>query len=76
MTEKIQRVAVDILTQFMFTKDMDEVMEVWNKIHKQYELHDDPFTSTPCTQKEYYKNLSEYEKQIMIERYGHCDGCQ
>lgn len=49
-----QRVAAEILTQFMFTKDMDEASEVWNEIFKQYNLCIDPFTSCPCTPEEYY----------------------
>lgn len=68
-----QRVAAEILTQFMFTKNMDDVIQVWNDVYKQYDLCDDPFTHTPCTPEEYCKNSIEYEKQVAIERYGHCD---
>lgn len=70
----MQKVAAEILTEFMFTRDMDDVIKTWDRIFEQYELCDDPFTSTPCTPEEYYKNRLEYNRQVMIERYGHCDG--
>lgn len=76
ITKTMQKVAADILTQFMFTKDMDDVIKTWKDIYKQYELCDDPFTHTPCTPEEYSKNRLEYDKQVMIERYGHCDGLE
>lgn len=72
----MQKVAVDILTQFMFTKDMDEVIKVWDNIYQQYDLYSDPFTGVPCTPEEYYESQLEYERQTMIERYGHCDGLE
>ena len=76
ITKQEQRTAATILTQFMFTKNMDDVMRVWEEVYKQYDLCDDPFTHTPCTPDEYYKNQLEYEKQSMIELYGHCDGLE
>lgn len=76
ITNTMQKVAVDILVRFMFTKDMDDVVKTWNEIYEQYELCDDPFTHTPCTPKEYAKNRLEYSKQVMVERYGHCDGLE
>lgn len=74
ITTTMQKVAVDILTEFMFTRNMDEVMATYDRVFKQYELCSDPFTGTPCTPEEYCKNKQEYEKQAMIELYGHCDG--
>lgn len=76
ITKRDQEIVASILTQFMFTKDMDEVIEVWKRIYEEYGLCDDPFTHTPCTPVEYFKNQLEYEKQAMIERYGHCDGLE
>ena len=76
ITKKDQRIAADILTQFMFTKNMDDVNEVWREVFNQYGLYEDPFTHTPCTYEEYFENLSEYEKQLMIDKYGHCDGLE
>lgn len=76
ITKRDQRIVANILTAFMFTKDMDEVMAVWRQVYDQYGLCDDPFTRTPCTPEEYCKNQLEYEKQAMIERYGHCDGLE
>jgi hypothetical protein len=55
---------------------MDDVIRVWEEVFKQYGLCEDPFTRTPCTPAEYEKSSLEYEKQTMIERYGHCDGLE
>ena len=74
VTKRDQRVAAEILTQFMFTNTMDEVMKVWNQVYEQYGLCDDPFTGIPCTPDEYCENRLEYDKQTMVEKYGHCDG--
>ena len=74
ISKKEQQVAAHILTRLMFTKNMDDVWKVWDDVYKQYELCDDPFTHTPCTPEEYCKNRLEYDRQIMIDRYGHCDG--
>lgn len=76
ITPTMQKVACDILTQFLFTRNMDEVVEAYSRVLKEYELCEDPFTHTPCTFEEYCKNSIEYEKQVMIERYGHCDGLE
>lgn len=76
LNEKIQRIVADVLTAFMFAQTMDDVMEVWNQIYKQYGLCDDPFTHTPCSPEDYLKSKLEYEKQTMIEQYGHCDGLE
>lgn len=69
-----QQVAAEILTQFMFARDIGEVLQTWENIYKQYDLCDDPFTHTPCSPKDYYKSKLEYDRQTMIDRYGHCDG--
>lgn len=74
ITRGMQIAASDILTRFMFTKDMDDVISTWDEVYKDYELCDDPFTHTPCTPEEYEKNNLEYRRQVMMERYGHCDG--
>ena len=76
VTKRDQRVAAEILTQFMFTNTMDEVMKVWKQVYEHYGLCDDPFTGTPCTPEEYCENRLEYDKQTMIEKYGHCDGLE
>ena len=74
ITKTAQKVAVDILTEFMFTRDMSEVVATFNRVLEQYNLYEDPFTGCPCTPDEYYENSLEYERQTMIARYGHCDG--
>ena len=74
ITKTMQKVAADILTQFMFADTLEEALDVWNNVYEQYELCIDPFTGTPCSTEDYYKNRLEYDRQTMIERYGHCDG--
>lgn len=79
VTNTMQKVAVDILEDIeaymMSTNNVPkEIVEIFNKHKKKYELCEDPFTYTICTTKEWAKNSLEYDKQIMMERYGHCDG--
>jgi hypothetical protein len=76
ITKTMQKVAAEILTEFMFTHDMDDVFETYDRIFKQYGLCDDPFTGTPCTPEEWSKNRLEYDRQVKMERYGHCDGLE
>ena len=76
ISERDQQVAAEILTQFMFTRTMEDVWRVWNDIYKQYDLCDDPFTHIPVSPSEYEKNSLEYQKQAMIDRYGHYDGLE
>lgn len=74
ITKTAQKVAADILTQFAFAHDIDEVIEIYNRVCEQYDLCNDPFTGVPCTPDEYAESKLEYDKQVMFERYGHCDG--
>ena len=55
---------------------MDEVIETYHRLFEDYELFEDPFTKLPCTSEEWGKNTIEYERQTMIQRYGHCDGLE
>lgn len=71
-----QEVAADILTKFTFVNNMNDVMDVWDKVFKDYNLERDPFTHLPCSTVEYYNNKLEYNRQTMIDRYGHCDGLE
>ena len=76
ITETKQKVAADILTQFMFADSIEDALDVWNNVYEQYNLYSDPFTGVPCTHKEWCESQLEYEKQTMIEKYGHCDGLE
>jgi hypothetical protein len=76
ITKRDQRIVAKILTQFMFTTNMDDVMKVWKEVFDEYGLCEDPFTRTPCTPDEYCENSLEYDRQVMVERYGHCDGLE
>lgn len=76
ISERDRQVAAEILTEFMFARDMDDVSKTWDDVYERYALRDDPFTYTPVSPGEYEKNSLEYKKQVMIERYGHCDGLE
>lgn len=71
-----QQVAAEILTEFMFCNSMKEVHKVWDAIFERYDLCKDPFTHTPCDVEEYCKNNIKYQKELMFEKYGHCDGLE
>lgn len=74
ITNEMQEVASDILTVFMFVNNMEDFNKVWDDIYKKYQLNEDPFVGIPCSNKTYAENSLEYDKQLMIARYGHCDG--
>lgn len=81
ITPTMQKVAVDILEEIeiymMSVKEYpDEIQQIFDKMYEKYELCNDPFTGMVCTTKEYFENYLEYERQAMIERYGHCDGLE
>lgn len=75
----MQKVAVDILQELeiymMMRKEVpEEIMQIYKRMYEKYELCDDPFTGMCCTWEEFCKNSLERDRQIMIDRYGHCDG--
>lgn len=81
ITPTMQKVAVDILGDFeilaMTHNDSYTFEEIWEIVQRHvdnYGLCQDPFTRMICTSKEYAENRLKYEKQLMMERYGHCDG--
>lgn len=74
ISKTMQKVAVDILMEFTFIQSKDEFFEAYDRVFERYGLCYDPFTYCPCTTEEYCENRLEYDRQIMIERYGHCDG--
>lgn len=83
ITDTMQKVAVSILSDFevlMMTHNGPyTVEEIWAIVQKHvdgYGLCEDPFTRMICTSKEAIENQLEYDKAVMIERYGHCDGLE
>lgn len=74
LTEKEQQAVADVLNSLCFVKTLDELFAEMKKLSEQYGLCDDPFTHMYCTPKEYAKSSLEYDRQTMIQRYGHCDG--
>lgn len=74
LTDAMQEVAADICNQIiMETWDGDplDIKKFVDSIMEQYNLRKDPFTELPCSCKEYAKNREEYDRQLMIERYGY-----
>lgn len=83
ITSTMQKVAVNILSDFeiltMKHNGPYTFEEIWTIVQKHvdgYGLCEDPFTRMICTSKEYAENRLEYDKQIMMDRYGHCDGLE
>ena len=79
ITKTMQKVAVDILEDieiYMMTHNdvPEEIKQLYDRVFEKYCLCRDPFTGMVCTSEEYGKNQLKYEKDIMMERYGHCDG--
>ena len=73
-TNAEQRVAADILTSLYFLTSKDDFETLCKDIYERYELNKDPFTGLPCSDKDYFDNCLEYDRQVMMEKYGHCDG--
>lgn len=69
-----QRLVASILTEFMFCSTMDEVWNIWKLNFEKFGLCSDPFTNCPCVSVDYAESCKEYDRQTMLERYGHCDG--
>ena len=83
ITHTMQKVAVDILQDFeilvMTHNGPYTFEEIWGIVQKHvddYGLCEDPFTRMICTSKEYAENSLEYDRQIMMDLYGHCDGLE
>ena len=83
MAGLFEAVAVDILQDFevlaMTHNGPYTFEEIWAIVQKHvdsYGLCEDPFTRMICTSKEYAENSLEYDRQIMMDLYGHCDGLE
>ena len=79
VTNTMQKVAVDILEDieiYMMTHNNipKEIDQLYDRVFNEYNLCRDPFTGMVCTSDDYCKSCLEYDRQTMIERYGHCDG--
>lgn len=81
ITHTKQQVAANILNSFecmmmghkgdMYTAE--EIFAVMKREAEYYELCDNPFTHMYCTTKEAIKSQNEYDKQLAVDQYGHCD---
>lgn len=74
ITEKEQRVAVDILQELEMwmmsrpgnsdtSESEQQIYDIFDKMFKRYHLSRDMFTGMCCTDKEYMKSVSEWYRQ-------------
>lgn len=80
ITHTMQKVAVNILSDFEVLMmghngpyTFEEINEIVERNAKFYGLCEDPFTRMLCTSKEAIENQLEYDRQLAIMKYGHCD---
>lgn len=78
LQEHISSIVIDLI--IMRCEENDNILDLLDdyieELIDQYMLEIDPFTGLPCSTKEYLNNSFEYQKQIMNEKYGHCDGLE
>lgn len=74
ITTRDQRLVACILTEFLVCETVEDFLDVWQRNYELFDLCADPFTGCPCAPADYEKSCQEYERQIMLEKYGHCDG--
>ena len=70
-TESAQKAVAEMITALGFAVSLEEIHEICNEMYKKYNLHDDPFTHLPCSDKEYSEMCEEYSRQSMIDRFGY-----
>ena len=74
ITEKEQRVAVDILQELEMwmmsrsgnsdtSESEQQIYDIFNKMFKKYQLSKDMFTGMCCTDKEYERSVIEWYRQ-------------
>ncbi len=73
ISQATQRAVCDVLIE-LIVSDVQVEPGFYDRIMNQYGLCHDPFTGFPCTFSEYFENKAEYDRQTMMEKYGHCDG--
>lgn len=67
LTKKEQRVALDILSELLMCRDMDDVVKVYHTMLDKYKLYEDPFTTWPCMEEDFWDSMEEYQKQHSYE---------
>ena len=75
ISNKMQEVAVDILLDIIMEEFFGKPAgsDFYQRVMQRYNLQEDPFTRFPCTSKEYEKLKEEYDKQLMMEKYGYVE---
>lgn len=72
-TKKEQKVAIDILGELLMCRDMDDVVKVYKSMLDKYNLYEDPFTTWPCVEEDFWESMEEYQKQHSYEYYDKYD---
>lgn len=67
LTKKEQKVALDVLSELHMCKDMDDVVKVYNTMLDKYNLYEDPFTTWPCMEEDFFESMEEYQRQHSYE---------
>ena len=76
ITDKDQEIVAEILNTFSFCNNIDEMFKEIEKFAKLYWLGKDPCSKCYCTSKEEQKYTLQYNQELMIDKYGHCDGLE
>ena len=76
ITDKDQRIVAEILNTFSFCNNIEEMFEEIDKFAKLYWLGKDVYTGCYCSTEESYENSVQHQKELMIDKYGHCDGLE
>ena len=76
ITDKDQRIVADVLNAFIFCDNMEEIIYNIELTAKIFCLGKDVYTGCYCSLKEECENRVQYQKDLMIDKYGHCDGLE
>ena len=71
VTDLMQEVAVDILTNFVLADNMKDVYRVYDEMFEKYGLMQDPYTFFPCTRERFMKNKVKFENKIARKEFSH-----
>ena len=76
ITDKDQRIVADILNTFIFCDNMEEIIENMERTARFFCLVKDDYAGCYYSPKEAYENSVQHQKDLMIDKYGHCDGLE
>lgn len=76
VTRGMQRAVSDVLNRILSCTDIDDIAVVVQQACEDYMLEHDPFTGLLCSRYDYVQSCLKYDKQTMIDKFGHCDGLE